>query len=304
MLPPGRSLASTLLLVLAATSLAAAGEFDGALALYFADDPLASPATVVVGDAQDRLTWEADPPAFPGDHPGSLLALYDGLASPGLLGFPLPRALDQDSPFTAGAIFVVHADGFFADPEGFFQISWGLWNSATTGLERTGTSADFAGDAFELLEFDYFPNVSPAFGGPFVSPTVLGEANPGDPSFPFVGSFANVTFAVAAASLPFDEPLLALMEHRPELDSLVVTVFRIRNRGRLVPVTGAVATVPLDGLSSRHYRVDLLGLTLWRDGFAAGAPSTVARVTYHGLILVPELLDRPERILHVPPRLP
>jgi hypothetical protein len=283
---------------------ATAGEPDDALAVYFADDPLASAAAVVVGDAEDRLTWEPDPPAFPGDRPGSLSALYDGLAPPGLLGFPLPRALDEDSPFTAGAIFVLHSEGFFADPEGFFQISWGLWNSATTGLERTGTSADFSGDAFDLLEFDYFPNVSPAFGGPFLSPTVLGEANPGDPSFPFVGSFANVTFAAAAASLPLDEPLLALMEHRPELDSLVVTVFRIRNRSRLVPVTGAVATVPLDRLSSRRYRVDLLGLTLWRDGFAAGAPSTVARVTYHALILVPDLLDRPERILHVPPRLP
>jgi hypothetical protein len=279
------------------------GANEGALAVYFQEDPLAAPSTVLVGAAADRVEWNFDPPAYPGDRPGSVTAVYDSNEPPALLGFPLAEALDQDDPFTAAAMFVIDPDDFAADPNGFFQISWGLWNSTTTGLERTGNFVDFAGDTFDLIEFDYFPNVT-FFGGPFVSPTLLGEANPADPSFSFLGSFANLTFASASAELPLGEPLLALMEHRPDVDSLVVTVYRILNGNHLVPVTGATTTIPLGFLSSRAYQVDVVGLTLWKDGFVFDAPSLFARVTYHGLIVTPGLLDRPEQILHIPPRLP
>ena len=88
-----------------------------------------------------------------------------------------------------------------ADPNGFFQISWGLWSSTTTGLERTGNPASFAGDTFELLEFDYFPNASPFFGGPFLSPTAFGVANPDAPGFEGQGSFANAAFSFGVEML-------------------------------------------------------------------------------------------------------
>ena len=71
-----------------------------------------------------------------------------------------------------------------------------------------------------------------------------------------------------------------------------------------MPVTGATATVPLGLLTSRAYEVDVVGLTLWKDGFVFDAPSLFARVNYHGLIVIPGLLDRPEKILRIPPRPP
>ena len=281
-----------------------AGVHADTVAVYFQEDPTLAPSTVLVGAASDRFTWQSDAPAFPGDRPGSLTAVYDSNLPAGLLGFPLPRAFDQDDTFTAAALFVIEPRDFYADPDGFFQISWGLWSSTATGLERTGSFADFAGDTFELLEFDYFPNRSPSFGGPFLSPTVFGEANPQDPSFDFLGSFVNVTFGSAMSELPLGQPLVALMEHRPVDDVMVFSVFRVVHGSGLVPVDGAVASVPLALLPSRTYEVDVIGLTLWHDGFALETRSLFARLTYHGLIALPGLLDRQQRILHVPPRRP
>jgi hypothetical protein len=257
----------------------------GATVELFEDDPTLDPAVAVDGTALLRLQWQADAPAFPGDRPGSLVATYDATLDPGRIGWPLPAALGADDPFIAAAVFAIDPQGFHADPFGFFQISWGLWNSATTGEERTGTLQSFAGDTFELIEFDYFPNVSPFFGGPFLSPTVFGVANEADPAFPFLGSFVNTGFGSTQAELPLGEPLLALLEHRPADDALVVSVHRIAASGGLLPVPGAVTVVPLSGLAVREYTVDTVGLTLWRDGFSGPDPSLFARVAYHAIVV-------------------
>jgi len=121
---------------------------------YFLQDPLVDSRTVVSGDALSRLTWNHDRPVWQGDRPGSLTALYDSTMAPGLFGFPLPDDLDQTEAFTAAAILVIDSDEFQADPQGFFQIAWGVWNSSTTGLERTGNFTDYAGDTFDLLSLN------------------------------------------------------------------------------------------------------------------------------------------------------
>jgi len=175
-----------------------------------------------------------------------------------------------------------------------------LWNTTSTGLNRTGDTASFAGDTFELIEFDYFPNVSPFFGGPFVGPGVFGRAAVDDPSFEFSGSFVNFTglFDLEVA-LPLDVPLLAVLEHRPGLDAMPVQVYRIVGAQAVLPLQGAVGLVPLDLLSLRAYEVDAVGLTLWHDGFSGPSPSVTATLTYHALIVVPRLVARPEDLLHV-----
>lgn len=271
-----------------------------ALAEYFTDDPLQRPELVVSGDALDRLLWQADAPAYPGDPAGSLTARYDATAPAGLVGFPLGDLLDQDDTFVAAASFVIASDGFAADPGGFFQISWGLWNSATTGLERTGNFDSFATDTFELIEFDFYPNVSPFFGGPFLAPTLFGAADPGHPDFPFSGAFANFTtlFGLELA-LPLDVPLLALIEHRPDLDVMVLQVYEIRSTEGVVPLGGGVGVLAL-ALPQREYAVDTAGLTLWHDGFSGPAPSVLADVAFHALVVIRDgLAGRPEELLDV-----
>ncbi|MFQ5670592.1 MAG: hypothetical protein ACE5HD_08775 [Acidobacteriota bacterium] len=269
------------------------------VSVYFTRDPLARRDLVLSGDPLARVTWHRDRPAFPGDRPGSLTALYDATQPAGLMGFALPDVWTQHDPFTALAVFVIRSERFLADPAGFFQISWGFWNSRTTGLNRTGRPDDFAGDAFELLEFDYFPNRS-VFGGPFLSPTVTGAAIRDAPLFPLLGSFANFTFASVEVGLPLDTPLAALVEHRPGDGAWVVSVFRILANGRLLPLDGAVTVVPLDGLSLRQYQVDTLGLTLWHDGFTGDTPSVRATLTYHALLARPGVGWAPGVLLHAP----
>ena len=66
----------------------------------------------------------------------------------------------------------------------------------------------------------------------------------------------------------------------------------------VLPLDGAVGVVPLDLLGRRAYSVDLIGLTLWNDGFGGPSPALVADVTYHALVVIPGLAGRPEELLH------
>jgi hypothetical protein len=264
-----------------------------AFAEFFDDDPRLDPQAVVSGDAAARLSWQADAPAFPGDAPGSLTAHYDSNLPAGWFGFHLPGSFTADDSFAAAAVFVIDSTGFSADPNGFFQISWGLWNAAHTGLDRTGSPSSFAADTFELVEFDYFPNVSPFFGGPFLGPSVFGVDVSGD-------AYANFTSLFGLQlNLPLDVPLLALIEHRPDVDALVVSVYRVVDAQHVVPLDGAVGVVPLQFLAQRQYELDTLGLTLWHDGFGGPSPALKATVRFHALAAMSGLPARPESLLAI-----
>ncbi len=263
----------------------------------FSSDPTYAPDFVSQGDALERLVWVDSAPAFPGDARGSLEALYHSGMSAGTAGWRLDESWTRDDAFTAAAILVIDSEDFRADPYGFFQISWGLWNSESTGLERTGNFESYAGDTFELLEWDYFPNVSPFFGGPYLSPALFGAANEDSPLFDALGSFANLSYGSAQTMLPLDQPLLAVIEQRPEDGIVVFSVQRITENASLLPIDGALAVVPIEALSKPEYVLDTVGLTLWHDGFGGEEPGLVARVHYHGLaarqgrVVLKEMLD-------------
>lgn len=267
----------------------------------FAVDPAARTDVDLGGEVLDRITWNADAPAFPGDLPGSVTARYDATMPPGTLGFPLRDTWTEDDPFTVAAVFVIESEGFVADPFGYFQISWGLWNHATTGDERTGTPADFAVDTFDLLEFDFYPNVSPWFGGPYVSPTLFGRATPDHPAFPFLGAFSNAAFVFGPESpLPLDVPLVAVMQHRPADGVVITRVAMLGADGSLVDVPGTASSLAVGDLADAAFSLDTLGLTLWQDGFSGATPSLLADVTFHVLAAVPGLVE-PADLLRVRP---
>lgn len=246
-------------------------------------DPLLDPHVLIDGDIVDRVTWDPEvAPAFPGDAPGALVARYLSTASTARLAWPLSAPLDQDDAFTAAAVIVLRSEGFVADPNGFAQISWALWNSRTTGVQRTVFAAD--ADSFELLEFDYFPNVSPFFGGPYLSPSIFGVEDRANPSFPFAGAYANANFAFGPpVALPLDTPLLATVEHRPEDRVAIWTVSTFGPSGAPIPVPGAVAVIALDALSRRAYAFDVMGLTLYLDPFSGPTPSVDVTVELHAI---------------------
>jgi hypothetical protein len=273
-----RSCSLVFFCLLPATAIAGVAPGPATALEFFSGNPLLDAETVLEGAAFDRVQWLDDAPAFPGDAPGSLVANYDALAAPARVGLRLEAPFTEADPFVAGMLFSIDSDGFEADPFGFFQISWGLWNTGQTGFERTGNFEYFAADTFELVEFDYFPNVSPWFGGPFITPSLFGAADPENPLFDFLGAFANGAFGSREAALPFDRPLLAILEHRPDEGLLISYVFEQGEAGEWVLMEDAIAAAPLGFLSKREFLVDAIGLTLWKDGFSGPTPSVRATV--------------------------
>ena len=108
----------------------------------FATDPLAPGHALpfyAEGDVADRFTFlPEEPPRFPGDRRGTLRVLYDTTLPAARIFTPLGGVASLDQDFAFGAILTIRSEGFEADPNGFSQIAFGLWNGHTTGIDRTG----------------------------------------------------------------------------------------------------------------------------------------------------------------------
>lgn len=210
----------------------------------------------VEGDAS-RFTWVGHTaPRFPGDRRGSLRVLYDTTLPTGRIGTPLGEVHSLDEDFRFGAVLTIRLHGFAADPNGFSQIAFGLWNAHTTGLGRTL----FPSDSYDLVEFDWFANVT-SFGGPFLSPSIFG-GNVQD------NAFFNFAFGSAEAPLPFDVPLLCEGVYDAATRLLTVTVSRHVSGPRFDPVPGATTTVDLSTLAP-GFLVDTLGIAAYGEGWAS-----------------------------------
>src|SRR5439155_19958288 len=166
------------------------------------------------------------------------------------------QVFSLDADFDFGAILTIRSEGFFADPDGFSQIAFGLWNAARTGLDRTS----FPSDSFDLVEFDYFPNVTP-FGGPFVSPTVFG-GNVAD------NAFFNFAFHSAETTLPLDTPLLVQCHYNAALRRLNVKVSRHLRSLIFERIDAAGVSVDLSRIDPT-FLLNTAGIAGYFEGFAS-----------------------------------
>ena len=230
-------------------------------------DPLLSGGAVpffAEGDAATRFTFvPGTRPRFTGDRRGSLRVLYDTTLPTGRIGAPIGAVLSLDDDFRFGAVLTIRSAGFAADPNGFSQIAFGLWNAHTTGLGRTL----FPSDSYDLVEFDWFANVT-AFGGPFLSPSIFGGSVGGN-------AFDNFAFQSAEIALPLDVPLLCEGVYDAASRTLTVTVSRHVRGPRFDPVPGAEATVDLSALDP-GFLVDTFGIGAYGEGW----PSLRAEVDF------------------------
>jgi hypothetical protein len=269
-----------------ATALWAAGGAAAAaetLVQEFRDDPFVDhgDGTPVLErrGPQEAFEFEpATPPAFYGDAPGSLLARYDSLQPTARAFALLSRPLDREADFEIAAVFVIRSQGFAADPSGFAQVAFGLMNRATTGDDRTGELDDFRADTFDTLEFDYFPNVSPFFGGPFAGGSAFGGAAGDD-------AFLNFTFASVELALPLDEPLEARLAHRAGADEVEVSVARVLADATRAPLLSRPVLLRT-ALLAPGLTLDAFGIFAYHDGFnefAESGRSLRADVEYHRL---------------------
>jgi hypothetical protein len=161
-----------------------------------------------------------------------------------------------DDDFEFGAILTIRSDGFEADPNGFSQIAFGLWNSSTTGPGRTL----FPSDSFDLIEFDYFPNLT-SFGGPFITPSVFGGEVGGN-------AFFNFTFLSVETALPHDVPLLCRFVHDGAARRLTLQVARLAAEATFTPIPGGRVTVDTGALNPT-FLVDVIGIAAYFEGFAS-----------------------------------
>ncbi|HUD73345.1 MAG TPA: hypothetical protein VMQ62_15415 [Dongiaceae bacterium] len=238
----------------------------GATVVRFERDPFAPGhgAFFTEGGTGARFVYLADTPAhFPTDRRGSLRVLYDTTLPTGRISTPIEAVLGTDQDFSFGAVMTVRSEGFFADPNGFSQIAFGLWNAHTTGMGRTL----FPSDSYDLVEFDWFANVTD-FGGPFLSPSVFGGAVGGN-------AFFNFGFASSEAALPLDTPLLCHAVYHAADRKLQVTVYRYASGMVFTEVPGAKVTVDLANLNP-GFLVDVLGIAAYGEGW----PSLRATVDY------------------------
>lgn len=253
--------------------------FAQAVVTDFTSDPLApqghNPLFVLRGPGAAQFVHEpASAPRFPGDRPGSLAVTYDSLEPTSRLYTALGDGLTQDDDFVFGAILTIRPDGFAPDPFGFHPIALSVFNSVTTGDDRTGDLSDFSADTFDTAEFSYFPNVSPFFGGPYLSPDLFGESVAPD-------AFASFSFGTIPFELRPGSTYLVEMEHSAASRTLTAQVWIMRADGRAVALAGGRVEVDLSGITG--FLVDSLGIPVYHDGFngfSASGRSLLATVDY------------------------
>jgi hypothetical protein len=250
----------------------------------FATDPVVNNRfSIEPAGAAGRFTYDAGQ--------ALLTAHYNTLESTAWYVRPLDpsgiRRLNRYDDFEFSVTFLVRSEHFDADPEGFAQIAWGLINSQTTGTDRAGGAG--GPYAFDCLTSDYFPNISPTWGGPTICPSIL-YSDDGDGGYPAM-SFAQYQEGL----IDFGDETIALdtvNTARVVYDGLSqVVTLTIRQGDRLlsINVVGAGGiTGGLDGdpttiqtqVSADQQRVfalDSLALTAWQDSYCVSA-SVIADV--------------------------
>jgi hypothetical protein len=242
------------------------------------------PIFTVRGPGAAQFIYQANTPVrFAGDVRGSLAVTYDSLAPTSRFSATFPGGFRQDDDFVFGAVLTIRPDGFAADPFGFHPIAFSLFNATTTGDDRTGDLSDFASDTYDTVEFSYFPNVSPFFGGPFLSPDVFGEQVAPD-------AFANFAFASAQFELQPGATYLVEMEHSAVSRTLTARVFAVRADGSAIALPNGCVVVDLSGITG--FLVDSLAISAYHDGFnefASSGRSLLATVDYDLIFSGPEV---------------
>ncbi len=233
----------------------------------FSSDPFLSQgsgaAMEVRGDAAAYLYEPDSPSRFPGDPRGSLRVEIDSLAATSRAFERLARPLEPGDDFVLGAILTVRP-GMEADPFGFHPIAVSLFNTTTTGDDRTGDLDDFRADSFDTLEMAYFPNVSPFFGGPYLSATAFG-APAGD------DAFLDFAFTSVPAALQPGTTYLVQLQHTAAARTFVLQLWRTGADGRFIELSPARVVCDLSSLEG--FLLDAVGIPTYHDGFNVFATS-------------------------------
>ncbi len=252
----------------------------------FGTDPLQprgnNPLFLLRGPGAAQFVYDAGTaPRYPGDPRGSLAVTYDSVEPTTRLFSMLRGGYTEQQNFEFGAVLTVRPDGFAPDPAGFHPIAFGLFNASTTGDDRTGDLSDFRADTFDTVEFAWFPNLSPLFGGPYLSPDAFGAAVSQD-------AFDRFAFSTVPLDLRPGVTYLVRMRHIAADRTLTCRIWSVAADGSTTPVPGGTTTVDLSGIGG--FLVNGLEITSYLDGFnvfSQSGRSLLATVDYDLLYAAP-----------------
>lgn len=250
----------------------------------FADDPVAAGRFVLHDDPGDGWRFVHD------DNTQMLLAHYDTGLPTARLVRPLGTTLTHQDSFTYRVVFTINSDGFFADDTHIAQIAFGLMNTVTTGYDRVYGPPPPGSGAFDLVSFDYFPNIT-SFGGPSLIPTIINTES----ALGFAGSI-NFEWGPETAADPGDDavPLDSTLTARVAYDARRGEAILRLLQGDVPLAINAVGKSFLPGgedddpttiVTTRAgvgFAVDAFGILLWRD-FSAETSTVIADVVFDAI---------------------
>lgn len=252
----------------------------------FATNPMTAGRFVVPpGHDASRFTY---------DIPGSFLTVhYDTQLPTAFCWRPIDPTngvgMCRTRSFEFEVTFRIRSAAFFAGPNNFAQIGWGLVNSKTTGGNRAGNTPPGAPFAHDVAAFDYFPNVSPFFGGP----TLAGAAVHSDVGQGFFNAIEFSFGAETEIDTAFGDEGIALDTiHTMRLvyDAVSQTMVLSIRQGSLplmINADGSGGPGGPDGdpttiqtflFADDPLCMDRFALTAWQDSFNLGGSSVRADV--------------------------
>lgn len=197
------------------------------------------------------------------------------------------RSLGRCDDFEFAVQFRIRSAGFFADPLQSAQIGWGLINAQTTGEDRAGGTA--GPYAFDVVALDFFPNVSPLFGGPTIGPVVI-HSDQGQGFFTAIdftfGAETRIDTALGDEFIALDAVYTARVAYRAAWQTASLTIAQgqqplaINTDGAGGPggFDGDAATIQTILSISGPFDVDTFALTAWQDTFNPFEASVIADV--------------------------
>ena len=218
----------------------------------------------------------------------SLLVHVDSSLPTVRLDLPIGATLTTDTDFTLTCRFSFTVTSASSDAS--MQFAFGLVNHTLTGGNRTGLPTDpvfpapGSANVFSTVEFNYFPNVSPLYGGPTLTPSVFGAQSAGGDAFgnftSLFGSGPDLGDNVVPAQidqLPQSVLLLATLDFSASTKLLAITMQRINVDLSLTTLETGVPALDLSFVTPT-FAVDSLAIMAYGDGYNSFYPSTPALI--------------------------
>jgi len=269
-----------IIVLLGALALSSVSSMAYDLVETFASNPLnpGSGWTFGVGsNANSQFSWDSTT--------SSLDVHVDSSLPTARFDTPLGTTFTGSTDFTLTARFSFTVTSAPGDQD--MQFAFGLTNSATTGGDRTGSYSNFSSDnTFNTVEYDYFPNVSPLYGGPTLSPSVFGAQSGGNDAFSNFASVFGPSSLLTGNPLPTAQELQATLAYSALGQTLTLTIQQVNADNSLTLLD--VVPLSTSGLDPT-FSVDTLSIMAYNDGFTdSSEPSLVGDMSFQRLEVVPE----------------